>query len=65
MYTHCEICMSELCEQDWRSNYAEHPHDGYWCGDCLTAYQMPQRKAILYLQQRLHPKSQIAVKACE
>ena len=56
----CWICTAELSDADCRANYSDHPHDGYWCRDCLEAYRMPERKAILYLQQRLHPASLVA-----
>jgi hypothetical protein len=59
----CWICIAELSDADCSANYADHPHDGHWCQECLKAYSMPQRKGILYLQQRLHPLSLVAQEA--
>ena len=61
-YFKCEVCLAPMCDCDLASNRSDHPHDGYWCGACLTAYSLPKDEGLALLRTRLHSLSQLSVK---
>lgn len=57
----CGVCLGPVTDDDCTHNYSDHPHDGYWCGDCLHAYSLPRADAVALLEARIHPQSWLEV----